>query len=66
MTCAIAFTGYFVLPNYPTTTKWVNDDEKKLAVARLLNGRDLEDEVDPLGHWEAFMAAIKDPKTWVR
>lgn len=31
-TIVIAFGCYFVLPNFPRTTKWLTEDEKTLAV----------------------------------
>ncbi|OCF55072.1 hypothetical protein L486_07182 [Kwoniella mangroviensis CBS 10435] len=62
-TVVIACVAYFVLPNYPTTTKWLSDSERELAVARLGTGRDEEGE--HMSHWQAFKIALKDPKTWV-
>ena len=68
MTCVIALAAYFVLPNYPQTTKWLSQDEKRLALARLLaadSDVDVDAEVEHMGHWDAFKLAVKDPKTWV-
>jgi hypothetical protein len=48
--------------DYPTTTKFLNEREKALAVARLVTD---EDEKERLTHKQAFVAAVKDPKTWV-
>nr|XP_019043076.1 hypothetical protein I302_08787 [Kwoniella bestiolae CBS 10118]OCF22006.1 hypothetical protein I302_08787 [Kwoniella bestiolae CBS 10118] len=62
LTVVIAIAAYFVLPNYPTTTKWLSEAEKELAVARLAVGHE---EGSDMTHGEAFMAALKDPKTWV-
>lgn len=52
----------FVLLDYPTTTKWLSEREKALAVARLVSNEDLGER---LGHRQAFVAACKDFKTWV-
>ncbi|WWD16921.1 hypothetical protein CI109_101353 [Kwoniella shandongensis] len=60
-TVVIACFAYFVLPNYPTTTKWLSADEQRLAVARLHNG---QEEAGDMSHKEAFLAALKDPKTY--
>jgi hypothetical protein len=48
--------------DYPTTTKWLSEREKALAVARLVSN---EDKSERLGHRQAFVAAVKDLKTWV-
>lgn len=64
----VATCAFFVLPNYPTTTRWLSEDEKRLAVARLLyneNGDSATGEGEQISHWTAFKLAIKDFKTWV-
>lgn len=48
--------------DYPTTTKWLSEREKALAVARLVTN---EDAGARLSHKQAFVAAVKDLKTWV-
>jgi MFS family permease len=65
MTVVAAVVAFFVLPNYPATTKWLTPEEKKLASARLLSGVPTEEEEPHVGHWTAFKQACKDPKTWV-
>ncbi|ORY26990.1 major facilitator superfamily transporter [Naematelia encephala] len=60
-TVCIASVAYFVLPNFPTTTKWLTDEEKRLAVYRLQVG---PEQVDDMTHKQAFIEALKDPKTW--
>ena len=35
VTVVIAFTAFFVLPNFPRTTKWLTEEERQLAVWRL-------------------------------
>jgi hypothetical protein len=79
-TVCISLVAFFILPgklairtpartdthahpaDYPTTTKWLSEREKALAVARLVSN---EDNVARLSHRQAFMAAVKDIKTWV-
>lgn len=78
-TVVISCVAFFILPgkqyvprlfssndpsdsDYPTTTKWLNEREKALAVARLVSN---EDNVARLSHKQAFVAAVKDLKTWV-
>jgi MFS family permease len=65
ITVAVACVSFFVLPNYPTTTKWLSIEEKRLAVARLLSADSTGDEDPHMTHWTAFKLACKDPKTWV-
>ena len=50
------------LADYPSTTRWLSEREKKFAVARLVTN---EDAADRLGHMQAFKASVKDWKTWV-
>lgn len=38
-TVVAACCAYFILPDYPLTTKWLSDDEKRLATQRLLHRR---------------------------
>ncbi|WRT65242.1 uncharacterized protein IL334_002185 [Kwoniella shivajii] len=61
-TVVIACVAFFVLPDYPTTTKWLSAEEQQLAVGRLHNG---QEEASDMTHKEAFIAAVKDPKTYI-
>ncbi|TXT11848.1 uncharacterized protein COLE_02258 [Cutaneotrichosporon oleaginosum] len=68
MTVVIAFAGYVVLPNYPLTTPWLSEDEKKLAIARLVAASDREVDLEAdrgVGHWQGFKDSVSDPITWV-
>lgn len=68
MTVAIAVIGYIVLPNYPLTTPWLTDAEKRLAIARLVASSDREVDLEDDshgGHWQGFKDSIRDPRTWV-
>ncbi|KLT38881.1 MFS general substrate transporter [Cutaneotrichosporon oleaginosum] len=67
ITVVVACFAFFILPNYPLTTKWLSDDEKRLATGRLLASArgTTEDEEEHISHWQAFKLACKDPKTWV-
>lgn len=35
VTVVIAFAAFFILPNFPRTTKWLTEEERQLAVWRL-------------------------------
>lgn len=76
-TVLIAIGAYFVLPSkclpferclskysspdYPTTTKWLTEEEKVLAVVRL---QVREEHEEHMSHKTALVEALKDPKTW--
>lgn len=45
------------------TTKWLTEEEKILAIARL---EQREDESEHISHKTALWLSLKDPKTWVR
>lgn len=64
MTVFVACFAFFVLPNYPATTKWLTPEERELAQIRLVAGNDAVDEEPHMSHWTAFKEACKDPKTW--
>lgn len=54
----------FILPDWPGTTRWLNDKEKALAAARL--ERDVgivDEETQSLG--KNIMDAVKDYKMWL-
>lgn len=57
-----------ILPDYPVSTRWLSDDEKKLAVARLYadnvgSGGGGQDE--DVGHWKSLKQAFSDWRTYV-
>lgn len=67
VTVAVALAAYFVLPNFPRTTSWLDEEEKALAIWRLKEDVGEDDWVDSedqslLG---GFMEALGDLKTWV-
>ena len=50
------------IADYPTTTKWLSEEEKILAVVRL---QVREQDEEHMSHKAALVEALKDPKTWV-
>jgi hypothetical protein len=62
-TAVVAVAAFFVLPDYPSTTKWLNEEEKALAVSRVSSGLHAGEEAE-MSHRTAFVAAIKDPRMW--
>ena len=67
ITIAIAIGAFFVLPNFPRTTKWLSEEERQLAAWRLDEDIGEDDWVDSehqsLSH--GLVLAVKDVKTWV-
>lgn len=63
VTFVIAVVGYFVLPDFPLTTKWLTEEERQLAYSRM--------ELDTVANsgetstWNGFKQATKDPMVWV-
>ena len=66
MTVAFAVIAVFILPDFPGNTKWLTDEERKYAVARLAADQNYDDAEDSdIGHWKSFMMAVKDWRTWL-
>jgi MFS family permease len=63
VTFAIAVVGYFILPDFPLTTRWLTEDERSLAFNRM--------ELDTVANEgqtstrAGFMQAAKDPMVWI-
>lgn len=67
ITIAVAIAAYFVLPNFPRTTKWLTEEEAALAIWRLEEDIGQDDWVSSEDQdlWHGFKLAIGDIKTWV-
>ena len=62
-TFLVAIVGFFCLPDFPLTTKWLTPDERQLAHARME-----EDTVGNKGSasvWEGLRQACTDPCVWL-
>ncbi|RSH85433.1 hypothetical protein EHS25_004829 [Saitozyma podzolica] len=64
VTVVLAIIAFFVLPDYPTTTKLLTEEEKRLALIRIAAGNVGAGEENILTHKQAFMASVKDIRTW--
>jgi hypothetical protein len=66
MTVTVAIMAVFVLPDFPMTTKWLTDDERRLALKRMEEdagvGDQAETENSSFGY--GFSLAITDWKVW--
>jgi len=63
VTFGIALIGYFVLPDFPLTTKWLTQEERDLAYNRI--------ELDTVANQgqtstkAGLMQAVQDPMVWI-
>lgn len=63
VTFGIAIVCYFLLPDYPLTTRWLTPEERQLAFDRVqLDTVGLEDSK---GVWAGFIQAIRDPRIYL-
>lgn len=66
ITVVIAMGGFFILPNFPRTTKWLSKEEIQLAVWRLEEDVGEDDWVDSKQQslWHGLALALSDVKTY--
>jgi len=66
-TVFIALCAYFVLPNFPRTTKWLTEEERQLAIWRLQEDIGTDDWVgsEQQSFFHGFKLAFLDIKTWI-
>lgn len=67
ITVVIAFTAFWILPNFPRTTKWLSEEERQLAVFRLQEdiGEDDWTSAEQQTFFHGLKLALLDIKTWV-
>ncbi|KAF2744103.1 pantothenate transporter liz1 [Sporormia fimetaria CBS 119925] len=67
ITVIIAFGAFFILPNFPRTTTWLTEEERQLAVYRLLEdvGEDDWTSSESQSFFHGLKLALLDVKTWV-
>ncbi|KAE8330335.1 MFS general substrate transporter [Aspergillus sergii] len=67
VTVFVALIAFFIVPDMPRTTSWLNDDEKALAAWRLEEDIGEDDWVDSEHQtmFEGAKLAVMDPKTWL-
>lgn len=65
LTIAIAIIAIFVLPDFPTTTRWLSPQERALAIKRMEEDAGVGDEQETeQGAGTGFWMAITDWKVW--
>lgn len=67
VTIGVAFSAYFILPDFPRTTLWLTEEERQLAVWRLEEDIGEDDRVDSEHQtfWHGAKLAFLDVKTYV-
>lgn len=61
---AIAITGFFILPDTPLKTRWLTEEQRQLAHARI--ARDTtEKRYTPTSSWAGLWDAARDYRTWI-
>ncbi|KAJ6440721.1 major facilitator superfamily transporter [Purpureocillium lavendulum] len=66
-TVGVALIAYFVLLDYPATSKRLTPEERMLARIRIIHDSVSNGTTGQrrLSHWQAFVAAISDPRTYM-
>ncbi|KAF2876434.1 MFS transporter [Massariosphaeria phaeospora] len=63
VTFLIAIVGFFVLPDFPSTTRWLTQDERDLATSRM--ELDTVQNEGKTSTMNGLKQAAKDPMVWV-
>lgn len=63
VTFVIAVVGYFVLPDFPLTTKWLTQEERDLAHNRM--ELDTVENSGETSTWNGLKQACVDPMVWI-
>lgn len=63
VTFGVACFAILVLPDHPSTTRWLTPEQRELAHQRIL--RDTVGLTESKGARAGFMQAVRDPKMWV-
>jgi len=59
----VAIGAYFLLPDWPSNTKWLSQEEREMAQYRILVSNGGKEE-GVGGTWDGVKEAVKDPFTW--
>lgn len=66
LTIFVALIAIFVLPDFPSNTRWLSDEERRLALKRLEEDTGVgdEQETESGGPLHGLILAIKDWRVW--
>jgi MFS family permease len=66
ITVVFGIVAVFVLPDYPTSTRWLSSKEVYIAEKRLFEDAGMVDEdSDGMGIFDGLKQALTDPKVWL-
>lgn len=67
ITVALAGAAVFILPDYPSSTRWLSVEDKQIAVGRLAidAGLAVDGSEDDVSAVQGLLLAVKDPKVWL-
>ncbi|KAG6884480.1 hypothetical protein C0992_006253 [Termitomyces sp. T32_za158] len=64
LTIAVAILAIFILPDFPTNTRWLSAEERALALRRMEEDAGVGDEEQTEGQRSGFWLAVTDVKVW--
>ncbi|EJF62792.1 sugar transporter [Dichomitus squalens] len=66
LTILVALCAMFILPDFPSTTTWLSEEERSLAMRRMEEDAGVgdEDETEEGGHLAGLQQALRDWKVW--
>lgn len=67
MTCFVAVGAIFILPDFPDSTPWLTEEERRLALRRMKEdvGVGDQDETETGGRAYGLYLAVTDRKVWL-
>ncbi|KIV98099.1 hypothetical protein PV10_01785 [Exophiala mesophila] len=65
ITIFFAFACIFVIPNFPATTKWLNEEEQAFARWRLKLDAEEEDDNTSTSLWHGLLLCLKDYRMYI-
>ncbi|OJJ34608.1 hypothetical protein ASPWEDRAFT_52774 [Aspergillus wentii DTO 134E9] len=64
-TLPVAALAMLILPDYPATTKWLTDSERKLAMLRIDEEANEKDDHEASSNWDGLKMAFRDPALYI-
>jgi len=65
ITIFVAICAAFILPDYPSTTRWLTEEERSFATWRLLADINETDEANARSVWDGVKLALGDYRLYL-
>lgn len=65
ITIGVAIAAGFILPDYPATTKWLNEEERNFASWRLMADISESDDTHSRSIWEGVKLCLTDYRLYI-